>query len=1295
MNDDNSVPSSDDAFGLGSLTAASAGRRLSAPPAAAAGKKAGPAAKASAASSVVAPAPGDFSVSASCNLTEDYFLTSEVQLDVTNGDRLIPFVNPKNQNYVEAIVFSRGAEDGPGSVSHLQRNLSVPSGWSYTQLSLGDTEPAPAPVDVAVVADADNVYLMVLNDPNQPGPGPAWLSQLDSATDWDVGYFASYEDLGYDGLGVDPNDYPLGPLKGGIDQAGHVYFYAAAVSEQTTYLIGWVPGYDWDNGGFLYQLMQTLDTSQNSGRTVTDCIVLFDTSGVLSGPSGPPQVGYSLVLTSDTALSIYQQQTYINPNTPEFRSPARSDIGSADATELIWAWASPGSTTGQPGYAFQRQTDQNTPSVTAGTVFVDEDGNDQILSDQATVGNNAVSVWRSGGLWTVNLLDPNNILNTTAQYSDQNNDTQWGAAIPIGVGLAGVFGVPTDPNETTLFAVDPGGILNVLTKSADTGWTQNVVHQDAASSMEIVSWRCQLGLYDSSGAGVGNGNGAIQLSTSLPIDIWQDNASSVLLPATPVVLQPRATGETSFSIPTSELDTAVLTAVPLDVNGHVNGPALRIVPNTDTQSYLAGTGSLTSTGGAVMSGSSLVNAQNSTWETTSQSYVSQGPIMPSLATAGAASAEQVAQSINHVMSLPTNNPNNPNNPGGSAQAGLLDLTGPSPTFATSDDPTAYDSHKTGDTHWWDKAEHDADSAFHGLRHAAMKVKKMVTTWAEDAEQWTINLVIDLGDGLDHLMNWVVKTVEDAYHAVSSFFVALGTDIVHVWNWVKDVVLNALVDAGKNAKYMEAWVENLVDFAIDTINGLEHLADNFFKNLETDVTNKLVTLQDHLEDELFGTHTEQPTPDSGTGGDDSKSHFKGVQDVFHFLAHSPANWFMKKLLADMHPLEDGALNAIQFSNFSAFADDLANDVDEVADTIVDMGKLLANLLEDAATSATSFNAEKMTDLFTGFENVTDDVLTLLDDLVDSLLDLLKAFIESFNDLITAEFPPPFIGELLRLVGVDWTPRVLHLTALAVAYPASMLHALWAAVAGGSTQPLFPFDQPTSNAAAGRGNAAVGGWDPDWAGFGLYVASQVTQFVWATVDVGLELVAYDGGEPSPFDLDCLDFFTMIDIICPMLITIFQWPVPPGNTGQTPPPFHNTDFLDSTLWGNENKLLYASMVAGVIPYLIEAVGWIVEFFAEGPGKKFNDNAVPTMQTLASLTNLVLGSWYSYSNATNDGEKTLAIIPPVISNLSYLDSVIAAGYTIEATDKDIPWIKFYIDIFGNYATVPIDFAQAIAAIS
>src|SRR6202012_2944302 len=127
---------------------------------------------------------------------------------------------------------------------------------------------------------------------------------------------------------------------------------------------------------------------------------------------------------------------------------------------------------------------------------------------------------------------------------------------------------------------------------------------------------------------------------------------------------------------------------------------------------------------------------------------------------------------------------------------------------TSNDPTAYDAHKTGDTHWWDTAVNDIESAFRGLPPAAIGVKQMVTTFASDLKQWTINLVVDIGDGLDHLMNWVVKTAEDAVHAISSFFHSLGADIKAAWNWLKNLVLGVIKDADPNAQQLATWFDDL-------------------------------------------------------------------------------------------------------------------------------------------------------------------------------------------------------------------------------------------------------------------------------------------------------------------------------------------------------------------------------------------------------------------------------------------------------------------------------------------------------
>src|SRR6202012_6303284 len=135
-------------------------------------------------------------------------------------------------------------------------------------------------------------------------------------------------------------------------------------------------------------------------------------------------------------------------------------------------------------------------------------------------------------------------------------------------------------------------------------------------------------------------------------------------------------------------------------------------------------------------------------------------------------------------------------------------------------------------------------------------------------------------------------------------------------------------------------------------------------------------------------------------------------------------------------------------------------------------------------------------------------------------------------------------------------------LIIAFADTLLDAVCAAALGGAGQPRLPFTTPTG-AEAGKSNS-------DWAGFGLGVAAAVTQSMWGLVDVALEEFAYDSGQPSKSDLIVLDLLTVLDVLFPILILIFQWPVPPSYTGtQTPAPFHYKDFSDGHEWGDWYRL------------------------------------------------------------------------------------------------------------------------------
>src|ERR1700761_8906252 len=100
--------------------------------------------------------PGPYYLQASSELSEDFFLTSDVVIGV--DDQVVPFVNPKNNNAVEAIVYAGGV------LSHLRPNSSTTSGWVYETIDLQGVLNDVA--YFAVAANTTDVYLLAIGDPD-------------------------------------------------------------------------------------------------------------------------------------------------------------------------------------------------------------------------------------------------------------------------------------------------------------------------------------------------------------------------------------------------------------------------------------------------------------------------------------------------------------------------------------------------------------------------------------------------------------------------------------------------------------------------------------------------------------------------------------------------------------------------------------------------------------------------------------------------------------------------------------------------------------------------------------------------------------------------------------------------------------------------------------------------------------------------------------------------------------------------------------------------------------------------
>jgi hypothetical protein len=369
-------------------------------------------------------------------------------------------------------------------------------------------------------------------------------------------------------------------------------------------------------------------------------------------------------------------------------------------------------------------------------------------------------------------------------------------------------------------------------------------------------------------------------------------------------------------------------------------------------------------------------------------------------------------------------------------------------------------------------------------------------------------------------------------------------------------------------------------------------------------------------------------------------------------------------------------------------DLNNILKAAAATTKDLGTTLSDGLKTFIT-ADGVKQANIGQLFSDVTKLTDDALVLLDKVADTVLDLIKDFLTSLDDLLTSEFELPVIGEILELAGInDFTPSISRVISLIVAYPATLLHNLWA-----GEGPMFDFDDDSQTRSApgllGRGAA-------DKNGFGLDLAAGVVQFLWAGIDVAIDMLALPGKSESSFQA-AGDALNVIDFVLPAFMTILQWPTP-WNATKTPIPCSNWDFSDATLWGEHNNFIPGIIISTIAPWWAQGATFIwskTEPDADtGDAEFFNDLVTPFLQYLAAVVNIVLGTWWQYDNShASKTDQANAILDWVIPNLSYYDSPLGIEELADETEGATSLAKLVIDLVANYGATAFCFQQAVAA--
>ena len=1161
-----------------------------------------------------------YSITASSELSDDIFATNEITIGA--DDRLLPFFNPFSQT-VEALVFTASAQ----SLHHLHRDPTQAPGWMYAEFDLQQTFTSVS--DVAIASDGKRVYALLLGNPdpvNNLSASPYWFTWLDDATSWNFGSTDP---------GIFGEDLPDGssPLTGGISPENVPYFYTMSNSGTTAQLQGWVVTGD-DNDPLAQMsdsnpVVLSLDTT--STGPVVEYVVLYDTN--TSGTT----TGYALVRYDNGSLIVYPQQDEV------FSTQPLLNTGTEGVSQVLYAWATPDSQTGIPGYVVQA----NIPGAGygEGTYFCDEQGNVDKVNDTVAPGAAAASVWLAGGQYSVNLLDENFVLQTI----QQTGPGAWADPLPLtnGVpgspkpGLTAVYSVPTDPTRNTLFAVGADGSLNVLTLDA-SGWTQTQLHQPDVVGVQIDCYRLKINVVDVNGIPVGLASA--QLSTDRPVGLWQDVGSTSLVPGTTVTMDADMQGHINVSVPAEELDTAVLTVQALDPSGQPSGPGVPISAAYDVQNFLGGTGPLNGLG--TLSAQTLQSAKNADGTNLFDGLDSgsAGALVTGLAAAvtagkGGAPAPTVHRAVK------------------------LERHGNKLKVSTSGDAKAFGVPSRTEVSL--SISHLFHSIGHAIRHGMAKIKSAVVRWADDVKQWVVDLETDISD----LATYAIDSIKDAFHLIGGWFATLGADIKHAIAWLKREVLGFLSSVGQNATTIESVVSQAPTTLSGLIKGIEKQADGWFADQEETVMGWFSELATTVTGTAVGSSQPPKTDPSDTGSSSAMSFLaKDMKYVVQVIQDSPGMWLYDKLMEHL-PQDPGPdLTGV----FDTVYNDLAKFFTGFTDLGEDIGRTLWATFQ-VFSSPDKLNAAALSDIINDVGLVVADVLKLCDAIVDTVLDFVMAALTVLSDYLAYEWSLTSISPVLKLVldalGFDPKISLNRLISLVLALPLTLVRTI-----RGESAVV-----PTGTSDAKNGKLLGQDQTDEF----FYTLATISQVIWTVVDVvgDLETVAQQGDTARPQQEGLIDYF---DILCPLAQTVCLLPG-----------WNNQLIWDGLPTGLELRGLIAPAVLGSVATPALKIAQKVAFPAgTGTGDanvvKYYDKAPakptplaqyygPVVSMVGGVANAVMGSMVGERNSTTKATKAEAVIGTVLGDLSNVLAVCTTWWLNDSLE-DLPVaVKVGIDAVGG----------------
>lgn len=400
------------------------------------------------------------------------------------------------------------------------------------------------------------------------------------------------------------------------------------------------------------------------------------------------------------------------------------------ADNLLWIGWSEGT---DPYYVVQRPTGE--------VVHYDA-----LLSGKATLATSEMlkpdqlAVWEADQLLSFAVVNGDTV-NVLTQYdSSMANGAQFTPSIPIANDILSVSGLPNDQQQATLFVVNADSTLSVLAKGPTLGaWTSTPVQQASASLQEMSTWRTQLSVVDANGVPV------VQTGMKItPAGRWgvAGHRQRRDGPGEPGHQEHRLARSGDLRHPCRGAGYRGLLGATSRRHQRQRRPAHR-PPRRRRAHLLAGSAGLNDMD--PLTGSSLVKASNA-------DGTAMFPVLAKLTGDDRTNcANAVASAVNQSMLAGQSAPSS------DIKAFTLDLSGAVPTYQPSRNPKAFRLLKS--SNWMDKAKHDLESVYHGIRHGLIKVEKATMQWSDDAQNWVVNLAITIGDDVSDAISYAITDVK--------------------------------------------------------------------------------------------------------------------------------------------------------------------------------------------------------------------------------------------------------------------------------------------------------------------------------------------------------------------------------------------------------------------------------------------------------------------------------------------------------------------------------------------------------